>query len=257
MLLNHKEAIHYLVDTAPQLKVDEQTIYTLHYLLAEGLVESHYAGKVRDHGVRIRDSTYIPFEDPKQLQIRLQGIAKKAELIEDTYEQSLFLLIHISYLQAFSDVNKRTARLCSNISLIKNNLVPLSFNDIERGDYVSALLAVYELQDIRPIRDLYIFSYLRTCALYDSTVQTISFDEIRVRYRQQRRETIREIILNDLHKDSIKKHILSQALKKVKKEDQDSFVEDVLEDLKEIDQSRIVGIGITPEQLNAWMKKQL
>ena len=60
-----------------------------------------------------------------------------------------------------------------------------------------------------------------------------------------------------LHKDSIKKHILSQALKKVKKEDQDSFVEDVLEDLKEIDQSRIVGIGITPEQLNAWMKKQL
>ncbi len=47
------------------------------------------------------------------------------------FEQSIFLLVHISYLQAFIDVNKRTARLCANIALIQNNLVPLAFNDVQ------------------------------------------------------------------------------------------------------------------------------
>src|SRR6202030_2042468 len=107
-----------------------------------------------------------------------ERIIKKAALIENPYEQSLFLLIHITYLQAFSDVNKRTARLSANIPLIKSNLVPLSFNDVDRDDYTSAVIAIYELQNVRPIVDLYVFSYLRTCALYDSTVKTIRFDEV-------------------------------------------------------------------------------
>lgn len=199
MILNHKEAIRYLVDTAPRLKINEETIYTLHFLLSDGLLETtRYAGKVRDHGVRIGGSTYIPFEDPKQLEVRFARIIKKAALIEDPYEQSLFLLVHVSYLQAFADVNKRTARLSANIPLIKNNLVPLSFNDVEREDYTSAIIAVYELQDIHPILDLYIFSYMRTCSMYDSTVKTLNFNEIRVRYRQQRRDIISGIINSNL-----------------------------------------------------------
>ena len=58
MILNHKEAIRYLVDTAPRLEVSEQTICTLHYLLSDGLVEARFGGKVRDHGVRIGGSVY-------------------------------------------------------------------------------------------------------------------------------------------------------------------------------------------------------
>jgi len=62
MILNHKEAIRYMVDNAPKLEISEQTICTLHYLLSNDLVESQYAGKIRDYGVRIGGSTYIPFE---------------------------------------------------------------------------------------------------------------------------------------------------------------------------------------------------
>ncbi len=164
MILNHKEAIRYLVDMAPRLEVNKQTICTLHYLLSDGLLEARYSGKVRDHGVRIGGSSYIPFENPKQLELRLDRITTKAARIKDPYEQSLFLLIHISYLQAFADVNKRTARLSANIPLIKSNVVPLSFNDVEKEDYTSAVIAIYELQDIHPILDLYVFSYMRTCA---------------------------------------------------------------------------------------------
>lgn len=256
MILNHKEAIRYLVDHAPRLDTSIQTICTLHYLLADGLVEPRYAGKVRDYGVRIGGSTYIPFEDHNLLKMRLSHLTAKAALIEDPYEQSLFLLIHLSYLQAFADVNKRTARLSANIPLIKNNLVPLSFNDIEKEDYTSAMIAVYELQDIRPLLDLYLFSYMRTCVLYDSTVKSIGFDEIRVRYRSQRRVLIREVILNRLAGSSLQNYIISQAPKLVGEEDSAAFLEDVLEDLKEIDISRLAGLGVTPDELNAWLTIQ-
>lgn len=253
MILNHKEAIRYLVDNASRLTISEQTICTLHYLLADGLVEGRYAGKIRDHGVRIGGSTYVPFEDKKYLQSGLNRILEKAAMIENSYEQSLFLLVHITYLQAFTDVNKRTARLSANIPLIKSNLVPLSFNDVEREDYTSAVIAIYELQDIRPILDLYLFSYMRTCAMYNSTVKALGFDEVRVRYRQQRREVIRHIILHQLTGESLKEYLSNQSLKGIKQEDRESYFEDVMEDLKEIDLSRIAGLGISSDQLNAWI----
>lgn len=254
MILNHKESIRYMVDNAVKIKISEETICTLHFLLSDGLIETRYAGKLRDHGIRIGGSTYIPFEDKKQLQIRFNHIIEKAALIENPYEQSLFLLAHITYLQAFSDINKRTARLCANIPLIKNNLVPLSFNDIEREDYISSVISIYELQEIGPLLDLYLFSYMRTCAMYDSTIKAIGFDAVRVRYRQQRRNLIGHIILNKLTGESMKKYISNQTVKLVKKEDQESFFEDIIEDLKEINQNRIAGLGITSNQLKTWLK---
>lgn len=254
MILNHKEAIRYLVENASKLKINQKTIFTLHYLLSDGLVESKYAGKVRDHWVRIAGSTYIPFEDPRKLEFYLEKIAERGSQIKDAFEKSFFLLIHISYLQAFSDVNKRLARLCSNISLIIENLVPLSFNDIEREDYMSAMIAMYELQDVCPMVDLFVFSYMRTCAAYDSTVKAIGFDEIRVRYRIQRRAIIREVILQKLVGDPMKTYILSKTKKEIPIDKQDAFLEDVMEDFEQMDQSRIAGLGITPKQLDLWIK---
>jgi hypothetical protein len=124
---------------------------------------------------------------------------------------------------------------------------------VERNDYTSAMIAVYELQNIHPILDLYVFSYMRTCVMYDSTVKTINYDEIRVRYRQQRRGIISYIITHNLVGRSMRKYISTQTSKFIKKEDQTSFIEDVMEDLKEINESRIVGLGITKDQLKNWI----
>lgn len=257
MILNHKEAIRYLVDNAHRLRPTEETIYTLHFLLADGLLDREFVGKVRPHSVRIGGSTYIPIEDPIRLKLQLQRIVSKAALIEDPYEQSLFLLIHISYLQAFADVNKRTARLSANIPLVVHNLVPQSFSDIERDDYNSALIAAYELQDIRPMVDLYLFSYMRTCTIYDSTVKTKGFDEIRVRYRKQRRALIREVILKGLTGNAITHFLDAEVSKQIAEIDRQSFLADVMEDFEDINEIRIAGLGITLEQLKAWQKKHV
>jgi prophage maintenance system killer protein len=254
MILNHKEAIRYLVENAPKVEVGRNTICTLHYLLSDGLVESAEAGKVRKHGVRISGSTYMPFEDPVQLESQLEKIAAKAVLINDPYEQSIFLLIHVSYLQAFIDVNKRTARLSANISLIKRNLVPIAFSDIEISDYRSAMIAVYELQDVRPIVDLYVYSYMRTCAAYDSTVKALGFDEVRVRYRQQRRSVVREVIVRGLVGHEMRAYVVTEANQILPQVDRKAFIEDVLEDLEQIDESRLAGLGVTAEELRQWLR---
>lgn len=255
MILNHKEAIRYLVDNAPKLTIKEETICTLHFLLADSLLDASQCGKLREHSVRVGGSTYIPFEEKSQLEIRFDRMIKKAKLIHDPYEQSLFLLIHLSYLQGFADVNKRTARLACNIPLIKNNLVPLSFNDIEKEDYTSAMIAVYELNNTLPLLDLYLFSYLRTCSLYNSTVETLGFDEVRVRYRAQRRALCRQIILEKLTGNPMQDLIKEKSSQIVNKEEERKlFLEDLLEDLREMDASRIAGLGITQEELNQWIK---
>ena len=254
MILNHKEAIRYLVDNAPRLLVSRNHICTLHYLLSDGLLESTEAGKVRKHGVRIGGSTYIPFEDPKRLEQQLEKIAAKAADIQDPYEQSIFLLVHISYLQAFADVNKRTARLAANISLIRGNLVPLAFSDVRVEDYMSAMIAIYELQDVRPIVDLYVYSYLRTCAVYDSTIKAMGFDEVRVRYRQERRVVLRAVILQGLVGEKMRRFVQEEAEYRVPAEVREAFSKDVLEDLEQMDESRLVGLGVTADQLRQWLR---
>ncbi len=252
MILNHKEAIRYLVDNASGIEVSRNVICTLHYLLSDGLLEGSEAGKVRKHGVRIGGSTYIPFEDPRRLDEQLEKIARKAAQIRDPYEQSIFLLVHVSYLQAFADVNKRTARLSANISLIKGNLVPAAFSDAKVDDYMSAMIAIYELQDVRPLVDLYVYSYLRTCAAYDSTVKSMGFDEVRIRYRQERREVVREVILQSLTGAKMRQHVEVEASRLVPDSDQGAFVEDAIEDLEQMEESRLAGLGVTPEQLRVW-----
>ena len=256
MILNHKEAIRYLVDTAPKLKITKETILTVHFLLSDGLLDSLYMGKGRDHGVRITGSTYIPLDNQKKLDRTLHTIVQKAEKIIDPFEQSFFLLIHLSYLQYFADVNKRCARLSANIPLIKHNVVPLSFNDMERDDYASALIAIYEFQDVRPLLDLYMFSYMRTCAIYDSTVKKMGFNEIRARYRQERRALIRHIIEKKMIDKKMNTYISSQTKKLIKKQDQKSFIEDIFDDLRDIDDARIVGLGITRQQLHEWLRSR-
>lgn len=253
MILNHKDAIRYLVDNASRFNVSKNVICTLHYLLSDGLIEPQYAGKVRDYAVRIGGSTYIPFEDRKRLQLHLEEISEKAAAILDPFEQSLFLLIHISYLQAFVDVNKRTARLSANISLITKNLVPLAFSDVKTQDYMSAMIAIYELQDVNPLVDLYVYSYMRTCLAYDSTIKALGFDEVRVRYRLQRRALIREVILQKMTDSKAQPYIKEELEKVIPKEDWKAFEENVIEDLIQIDHSRIAGLGVTPLQLDDWL----
>lgn len=252
MILNHKDAIRYLVDNSDQAEINEATICNLHFLLSDGLVSSQYAGKVRDYGVRIGSSTYTPLENPELLHKYLKMICNKANQISNPYEKSIFLLAQIAYLQAFVDVNKRTARLSANFPLTHENLVPLSFDAVKKNDYVDAMIAIYELNNIQPLVDIYMHSYERTAKQYDATVGAIGFDRVRVQYRQQRRQIIRYIVINKLHDAQMKAYIDSEVNKFAEPDDQKQLASYIREDLELLDSHNIAGMGITIEQVREW-----
>lgn len=253
MILNHKETIRYLVDAALKITIDYDHVCTIHYLLSDGLVAAKYAGHVRDHGVRISQSVYIPYEHPDKLELQLQKLCEKATRIHEPFEQSVFLLVNIAYLQPFIDVNKRTSRLCANIPLIKDNYVPLSFNDVDKDDYTAAMLAIYELNNVRPLVELYKYSYQRTCQQYAATVESLGFDEVRVRYRSERRELIAKIISKQLIGKELEMFIEKQSLA-IPEAERVDFIDDLQEDLTYISPAKIAGLGVSLAELNEWLK---
>jgi len=257
MILNHKEAIRYLVEKAPQLNILPVEICTLHFLLSDGLVAARESGRIRTHGVRITGSVYMPLEDPKSLQKQMEKICRKAALISNIFEQSFFLLVHIAYLQAFADVNKRTARLSANLPLIKSNLVPLSFQGINQEDYTDAMLSIYENNEVRPLVELYQFSYSQTSNAYEATVKALGFDEVRVRYRNERRKMLHHIIEKGLIGNELKNYMQESMLQNISENARAAFRSSLEEDLKEISPSRIAGLGVTQMQFERWLKKYL
>lgn len=255
MILNHKEAIKHLVDNARRIQLDAREVLTIHYLLSDALVPGEYSGSVRNQAVRIGGSVYLPLENESVLEKQLSLICEKAGLINDPFEQSIFLLAHIAYLQPFIDVNKRTSRLCANIPMIQQNLVPLPFNDVDKNEYMNAMIAMYEINDIGPLVKLYHQSYLRACQQYDATLIAMAIDEERVRYRSFRRECLSEIIKNTLVGDSLAHFIKAKLAQQVAQEDQMAVEEDLLEDLRLLSPPRIAGLGVSQSQLEVWQKQ--
>lgn len=79
------------------------------------------------------------------------------------------------------------------------------------------------------------------------------FDEIRVRYRQERRALIREIVVGQLIGKELKQFATEKA-KAIPKNDRSHFLRNLWEDLEELNEIRMAGLGITREQLNAWLQ---
>jgi hypothetical protein len=252
MILNHKEAIAYLVRDVAALQADEPTIRTLHYLLADSLVAPEHAGQIRDESVRVSGTTYAPLEGRERLTRLLDTVLAKARAITDPFEQGFFLLVHISYLQPFIDVNKRTARLASIIPLIKGDYVPQSFVDADQDSYLKATIAVYELNEVGPLADVYAWSYRRSCQRFDTTVTAVGFDEIAALYRTQRRAMVTDLVRSKILSDKVADWVTEHVPVTVQPQHREKFIGDVLAEIKHLDASRIRGLGISKEELETW-----
>ena len=169
MILNHKEAILYIVNNIADIAIDARELKTLHALLSRGLLRDPAAtGAVRHRVVDITGSSYKPMANPHLLEEELREVARKASEIEEPFEQSLFLMAFVSYLQAFEDVNKRTARLACNVPLLRNSIAPLSFMEMDKTAYTRGLLSLYELQRPDVLKDAFVDGYARSASLYDA-----------------------------------------------------------------------------------------
>lgn len=255
MILNHKSAIEYLVGGADEVAFDRHTICSLHALLSDGLLgDSLASGRIRQRPAFITGSTYVPLANPHLLADHLETLLTKAERIRDPFEQALFVLIHLSYLQAFDDVNKRTARLAANIPLIKRNLRPLSFVDVDPAAYAQALLAVYETNDISLFRDLFLWAYRRSTLKYTAVQQSLGVpDPLRLKHRSNMKRIIQAVVQEGL--------VGPRLVERIKKEVSDlGLVEGEGAKLRELIESEILSLhdgniaryGLRPSEFARW-----
>ena len=75
---------------------------------------------------------------------------------DNVFTKALLVLSLISYIQAFADGNKRTARIISNAVLISNHYCPISFRTIDSVEYKKAMLIFYEQNNITPFKEIFI-----------------------------------------------------------------------------------------------------
>jgi Fic family protein len=171
MLLNHRDAILFLVDHVPLYGMTGTVIRNLHTLLMQGLLREIALGTIREEGVRISHSGYVPSHVPSLLGEMFDQLVQKAHCIRNPVEAASFLWVNLAYLQPFEDGNKRTSRLGANIPLLLFNCAPLSFADVSIEDYAHAMLGVYERLDVSVAAELFAWTYL------DSVKQDVRFTD--------------------------------------------------------------------------------
>jgi hypothetical protein len=258
MILNHKRAIEFIIEIDKQ--ISSHDIRSIHALLSENLLgDPSASGRIRDIIVGVGGSTYMPLENPHVLQECFQIFIEKLNLIEDPFEQSFFSLVHLSYMQAFEDVNKRTARLVANIPLIRENLNPLSFIDVAQEPYISALLGVYEKNDLSLLRDLYIWAYRRSVQRYSAIQQSQGIPNVlKVKYRTVISEIIQTLVCEKVKGSQvvqqIQQLITSKSLPQA--ETQALFKEIEMEVLS-LHEGNIARFKILPHEFHAWKNLQL
>lgn len=254
MILNHKTAIEFMLTCTEDLSFNRYTVLNLHAMLSDNLLLNPLAcGTLRQTPIVIGQSAYTPNSQPQQIAGWFDQWLAKANAIEDPFEQALFTLVHLPYLQPFEDVNKRTARLAANIGLFKHNLCPLSFVDLPQSLYIQATLAVYELGEIDLLRDIFIWAYRRSCGRYNDYLQVVSApDPLRVTYRSLIHSTVSHVVTDRLNKSEAIKFIRSQAVANVPLADQPRFIEVVENQLMSLHEGNMARYGIRPNQFDVW-----
>ncbi|MBI3481073.1 MAG: Fic family protein [Nitrosomonadales bacterium] len=255
MILNHKSAIEYLVHDTEHASVTPETIIALHAFLSDGLMPDPLTcGRIRNRPVEIGGSVYLPIAMPQRLEELFVIVLGMAAEIQDPFEQSFFLMVHLPYLQPFEDVNKRVSRLAANIPLIQHNLCPLSFIDVPQQAYVDAVLGVYELNRVELLRDVFVWAYERSCQQYVAVQQQlVPPDTFRLRYRKELTETVREIVRGGQPADETA--IRSTLPKSVAQEDQSRFVTLAIEEFKTLHSGNAIRFGLRPLEFAAWEEK--
>ena len=166
MILNHKKTLEYLVHFKDKLTYDKKTFFEIHELLGNKLLDRSNLGIIRMKAVDIGRSAYTPIDNQFQLIEEFDIFLMKLGQINNPFEQSLFILVFIPYFQVFLDINKRTSRMMCNLPLLKNRLGVISLLQVKKRDYITAILAIYELNDPSLMAEIYTENYILNLERY-------------------------------------------------------------------------------------------
>lgn len=157
MLLNHKDALDFILEDPEYFKkISIRKIEDIHSILVKELDVNK---GVRKHRIGITGTNYRPLDNEFQIREALEDTCRIINNKEDVFEKALLSLVLLSYIQAFSDGNKRTARLTGNAILMAYRHCPLSFRTVDSIDYKKAILLFYEQNNLSAFKKIFIDQY--------------------------------------------------------------------------------------------------
>jgi Fic family protein len=154
MLLNHKDAIDFLIENPDYLiPLSVTKIEDIHRLLMKELgVDKN----IRKRRVGISGTNYRPLDNEFQIYEALTNLCQLVNNKENVFEKAFLLLVLIAYIQPFVDGNKRTARIVSNAVLMNYRYCPVSFRTVDTIEYKKAMLLFYEQNNISVMKNIFI-----------------------------------------------------------------------------------------------------
>src|SRR5690606_28616600 len=112
MLLNHKDAINFIIDHKDYVApLSVHGIEDIHSILIKDLGVDR---NIRHRRVGISGTNYRPLDNEHQIREALETMCELINVKLNVFEKALLALLMLSYIQAFVDGNKRTARIISN-----------------------------------------------------------------------------------------------------------------------------------------------
>ena len=164
MLLNHKDALDFVLDVPDYLKeLSVHRIENIHSILTKELEVDR---NIRHRRVGITGTNYRPLDNEFQIREALEDTCTLVNGKDNVFEKALLTLVLLSYIQAFVDGNKRTARITSNAILIANGYCPISFRTVDSIDYKKAMLMFYEQNNIAAFKKIFIEQFLFAVKTY-------------------------------------------------------------------------------------------
>jgi DNA-binding Lrp family transcriptional regulator len=154
MLLNHKQAIDFILENPNYiLPITTSSIEDIHSILIKDLGVNR---NIRKRRVGISGTNYKPLDNEYQIKEALRDMCDLINNRENVFEKTLLALVLLSYIQAFGDGNKRTARIISNAILISSQYCPISFRTIDSVEFKKAMLIFYEQNNIATFKRIFI-----------------------------------------------------------------------------------------------------
>ena len=164
MLLNHKDALDFVLDIPDYLKeLSVHRIEDIHSILTKELEVDR---NIRHRRIGITGTNYRPLDNEFQIREALEDTCTLVNGKDNVFEKALLTLVLLSYIQAFVDGNKRTARITSNAVLIANGYCPISFRTVDSIDYKKAMLMFYEQNNIAAFKKIFIEQFLFAVKTY-------------------------------------------------------------------------------------------
>jgi Fic family protein len=154
MILNHKKALDYVLERKKLFQtINTGKIQKIHSLLVKDLdVQLGF----RNKKVGIIGTKYKPLNKRADIRKAVNSLCKIINEEKYPLTKALLAIAMLSYIQAFEDGNKRTARILSTAILLAYDYCPVSYRNVDEYDYKKALILFYEQNNIVFLKKLFI-----------------------------------------------------------------------------------------------------